>query len=397
MHGKAVRFRGQNQMFAEDERGVGIARGPMTIQLERNSRTAGHYDMHARLADYDRDGVAAAVLLHGSQNGQPLPFQNEGPSSGRVTTNDDLELSAIGFHMYNQWLADVCTIQPERHIGLAHLPLWDIEASISELEWARDQGLRGVYFPAPQKGVLEYNRAEWEPFWSAAESLQVPLVSHGGGVDQTWHFSGPEASILSMIEEGGWMSRRHVWWMAFGGVFYRHPGLRVFITEISGDWWPNMVAEMDGVYLSPGGEPVRAVVPELPSEAARRCVFGAWWLCPHETEHAVRDGFTSNLIWGSDYPHLEGTWRWPEPGETTPQTHLQLRYAFGGLPEDATLAMAGNNAVAAYGLDANALRKVAGRINAMTLDEMRVPLRPEEFPTENADLVYPFRRNWSWS
>jgi hypothetical protein len=171
----------------------------------------------------------------------------------------------------------------------------------------------------------------------------------------------------------------------------------VFITEISGDWWPTMLAEMDGVYLSPGGEPVRELVPELPSEAARRCVFGAWWLCPHETEHAVRDGFATNLIWGSDYPHLEGTWRWPEARETTPQTHLHLRYAFGGLPEGATLAMAGENAVAAYGLDANALRKVAGRINAMTIDQMRVPLRPEEFPTENPGLVYPFRRNWSWS
>src|SRR5215467_8261245 len=39
-----------------------------------NLTTAGHYDSAARLADFDRDGVAAGVMFHGSQNGQPLPF-----------------------------------------------------------------------------------------------------------------------------------------------------------------------------------------------------------------------------------------------------------------------------------------------------------------------------------
>src|SRR5688572_30183270 len=34
--------------------------------------TTGHHDVHARLRDLDRDGVACEVIFHGSQNGQPI-------------------------------------------------------------------------------------------------------------------------------------------------------------------------------------------------------------------------------------------------------------------------------------------------------------------------------------
>ena len=368
--------------------------GAMGIQIGKNLQTAGHYDMHARLKDYDRDGVAAGVLIHGSQNGQPIPFRTS-PFEGSYT-GDDLEYSAIGYHIYNQWLADVCTIEPERHVGLAYVPLWDVDAAIAEATWAREAGLKAVHLPGPQEKNVPYNRPEWEPFWSAIEDLDMPLIGHGGQ-DHTWEYSGPEAAILQMIEGGGWMARRHLHWMAYSGVFYRHPKLRVVITEISGDWWANQLAEMDGVYLSPAGAPARARVPELPSEGAMRCVFGAWWLCPHEVQHALADGFYTNLMWGSDYPHLEGTWRLPEPTETVPQTQLHLRYAFGGVGEREARAMVSDNGLRVYGLDREALQKVADRIEAPTLDEIRRPLPAEEIPNDNPGIVYPFRTNWSWS
>src|SRR2546425_27017 len=39
-----------------------------------NMRTSGHYDVHTRLRDMDRDGVACEVIFHGSQNNEPIPF-----------------------------------------------------------------------------------------------------------------------------------------------------------------------------------------------------------------------------------------------------------------------------------------------------------------------------------
>ena len=118
-------------------------------RVARNQQTDGHHDVHARLRDLDYDGVAAEVIFHGSQNGEPIPFQSFGPFLG-YEKGDNLELLGVGYHIYNEWLADFCSVEPERHVGLAHLPMWDVDAAVREAEWARGAGLRGVNFPAPE-------------------------------------------------------------------------------------------------------------------------------------------------------------------------------------------------------------------------------------------------------
>ena len=40
------------------------------------NNTLGHFDVNVRLHDMDRDGVAAEVIYHGSQNAQCFPFLN---------------------------------------------------------------------------------------------------------------------------------------------------------------------------------------------------------------------------------------------------------------------------------------------------------------------------------
>jgi predicted TIM-barrel fold metal-dependent hydrolase len=173
--------RGNRRMFGGEEAVEGeLALAPkgLIAHMQRNAQTAGHYDVHVRLKDYNRDGVSAGVLIHGSQNGEPIPFRTSPFESMNV--GDDPEMGAIGYHIYNRWLADQCTIEPERHVGVAYVPLWDIDAAVQEMEWARTAGLKAVYFPAPMAGIPEYNRREWEPFYSAAESLGMPLIGHGG-------------------------------------------------------------------------------------------------------------------------------------------------------------------------------------------------------------------------
>ena len=115
-----------------------------------NLETPGHYDMHARLRDLDNDGVAAEVMFHDSQNGEPIPFQVDTLLMRGTGQDQDFDLLRAGQHIYNQWLADVCSIQPERHIGLMHLPMWDMEAALEELHWARSVGLKGAEFPVPE-------------------------------------------------------------------------------------------------------------------------------------------------------------------------------------------------------------------------------------------------------
>ena len=59
------------------------------------------------------------------------------------------------------------------------------------------------------------------------------------------------------------------------------------------------------------------------------------------------------LMWGSDYPHLEGTW---------PNTMQSLSATFAKYPEDEIRAILGLNAVKVYGFDPDAMQAIADRI-----------------------------------
>jgi len=66
-----------------------------------------------------------------------------------------------------------------------------------------------------------------------------------------------------------------------------------------------------------------------------------------------------NIMWGSDYPHPEGTW---------PYTREQMVETFRGLPEGELRAMLGLNAARVYGLDVASLERTAARIGPRIQD-----------------------------
>ena len=47
--------------------------------------------------------------------------------------------------------ADFCSVEPARHIGLAYLPTWDIDAAIAEMHRCREAGLKAINFPPPSR------------------------------------------------------------------------------------------------------------------------------------------------------------------------------------------------------------------------------------------------------
>jgi len=80
-------------------------------------------------------------------------------------------------------------------------------------------------------------------------------------------------------------------------------------------------------------------------------------------------------MWGSDYPHIEGTF---------PNSVLSLRHALEGVEsEEFIRAVLGENAATVYGFDLKALQTVADRIGP-TMDELRAPVNANELPTESA-------------
>jgi predicted TIM-barrel fold metal-dependent hydrolase len=368
-------------------------------KLRANAETAGHYDVRARLEDMDRDGVAAEVIYHGSQNGQCFPLINSTGGTfnamifSPIGSPHELELAAVGQRIYNRWLADQCSVEPERHAGLAYLPMWDIDAAVRELEWAHSAGLRGVNFPAPKMGIKPYDDPAWERFWSLCAEYGMPLSTHdGAGIDDL-SVHGRHTSLVAQMDE---LHRRMLPRLIFSGIFERHPNLKFVLTELqqpTSNWWVQTGERYDELWEANRSR-LGDQVPRPPSEYLHSNVFLGLSLLhavPWETDIAVQRGYTANILWGSDYPHQEGVYRHPEDDEEETRTSLGLRNAFSSAPPELARAMVGENAVRVYELDRGKLAGVAGRIGANTLRSLAKPLDtvPEEWAAIARTHVFP--------
>jgi predicted TIM-barrel fold metal-dependent hydrolase len=325
-----------------------------------NRQTLGHYDMDTRIREMDRDGVAVEVLFHGSQNTEVFPLV--GRREWQVAKyQDDLERAAVGMRIYNRWLADFVATHPERFVGLIYPPTWDVDLAVKEIKWGAEHGLRGVNFPAPRPGMAgEYDDPVWEPFWDACEEHQLTLATHSGL--PTRDVFGPQAMAMRRLESAGWPARRGMHRLVFGGVFERHPGLNLVLTEQARGWWLAAMVEMDSVYLNPS-DALRTQVPKPPSEYMKSNVFiGSSFTPPSEVQQAFDEGFADNMLWGRDYPHGEGTYKYPESDDEDSLTTYYLRWAFGGVDVDDARRILSGSAVRAYHLEPNVLQSVADRI-----------------------------------
>jgi predicted TIM-barrel fold metal-dependent hydrolase len=362
----------------------GRGRTAFIAQHELNMQTAGHHDIDARLADMDRDGVAAEVIFHGSMNGEPLPFADGLFFNGTFLGDGmpDAErrrLIAIGIHMYNAWLAELVSSQPARHVGCIQVPSWDIKATIREIEWGHSVGLRSVNWPSPRSGIVEFDDPAWENVWRICEELELPLTTHCGalvpGLFTRDVAQVPHAQSLVQMESGGWPSRRGLHRMLFSGVFERYPNLKLVLTEQAGGWWPYAMREMDSSYVD-SYTALKDHLPRKPSEYCATNVFvGASFISADEAREAVDQGFSDNVMWGSDYPHPEGTWA----ADDADRTRKHLRWAFADIAPDRTAAILSTNAARVYGFDLGELGHIAERIEAPSLTEIAEPL--EELPT----------------
>ena len=250
---------------------------------------------------------------------------------------------------------------------------------MAEVRLAADAGLRGLNFPAPRPWLTPYNDRAWEPFWAAAAASNLPLTTHSGAGDPNV-FNGPELIALMSIESGGWFSRRAAHLLIFAGVFERHPDLRLVLTEQPGTWWD---------YTAQRARLGARVQQRQPRADGRRChaarastsprsvYIGASFLSRAEALDAIEHGYVDRLMWGADYPHMEGTFQYPGTDELDGHpsyTRLSLRFAFAGLDEPTVRAIVGETAAHVYGLDLDDLATAARAIGAPTFDEISEPL-----------------------
>ena len=246
----------------------------------------------------------------------------------------------------------------------------DMARAVEEVAWARANGIfGGVMLPAMSvtSKLPGYADDYYEPFWSACEEHGMVVNLHtgasGSATDTKFLYDAEHGGMLGLYEVFVF-TRRPLWFMIFGGVFDRHPDLKVVVTENGVQWLPSLIRDMESFFDTHGGAPVRNYLKMRPRDYFEQHVWlGGSLMKRYEAEMRHEIGI-DKLMWGADYPHLEGA---------APVHRETLRYIFGGMPERDLRRILGGNAVDLWGFDADLLQAVADRVGP-TVEDLASPL-----------------------
>jgi predicted TIM-barrel fold metal-dependent hydrolase len=291
----------------------------------------GGYLPEAHLKDNEADGIYGSVLY---------------PTEGLLlfSVPDSQLLSAI-FRAYNDWIAEFCRAHPRRLKGIALIDVDDISGAIKELERARKLGLAGAMITVYPAEDRSYDHPDYEPFWAAAQDLDMPLSLHiatnrpSPGIPLEDN-RRTRPSLLANADHWVRVSLGH---LIFSGVFERYPRLRVGSVEHELSWAPHFLERLDYTYTQRARRPgwYRFRSDMLPSDFFRRNVF----LSFQEDALGIRDRAligVDTLMWGSDYPHTESTF---------PRSRQILERLLAGVPAEERRQITCTNVAALYRFD----------------------------------------------
>jgi predicted TIM-barrel fold metal-dependent hydrolase len=324
----------------------------------------GVWDAGRRLAEMDREGISAEFVYGGDPRAiMPLSPQYHFYAQDVV---------AAGVRSWHRWAADAFGVAKDRIMVVGNAAsAVDMDAMLLELEWLAEHGFVATYLPGyfarPELPAL-YD-SYWDPFWAKCVDLGLFLAVHAGyGAGQREFQTKVEELQQAMIAEGrsdllseivnnagkffdkDIRPRRAMWQMMLGGVFDRHPRLRLLMAEVRGDWMPATLSYLDSVFDQHRDDmPARF----RPSEYWREnCLVSLSFV--HKAEVGIRHEIgVETITFARDFPHAEGTW---------PNTRDWLSDAFAGVPADELRLMMGENAIRVLGLNRSSLATVAERV-----------------------------------
>jgi predicted TIM-barrel fold metal-dependent hydrolase len=323
--------------------------GSFGLDEETGDDRDGEWNSAVRNRVLEQEGVVAEVL-----------FPNGGVPFGGFGESAQHELRAIGNRAYDRWLLDFANETPGRRAALAMLTVHDLDETVEEIRWAATNGMKGVIIPTvPGEGLPPYLDDRYDPMWAACQEYAMPVHIHGGGGTPSYGDYGI-TSMLMYATEATFFSQRNLWILIWSGVLDRFPDMQVVFTEARANWVPDTLMLLDGIHRAPFFRNIETTAKLKPSEYFERQVtVAASFMNAYEAGMRHEIGI-SNLMWGADYPHVEGTW---------PKTRKSLARCFAAIPEEDVRAILSLNPARMYGFDLENLQAVASDVGP-TMAEM---------------------------
>ena len=308
---------------------------PYTSRMEEEDlvRSQAGAGIENRDRDNRADGIDAEII-----------FANKGLLC--YATPDPVFAMAM-CRAWNRWALDEYGAAFDRMLPMAMVCPGDLEGTMAEIEWAAQQGFKGVLFPnkpiygPSQPGELMYNDPHFEGLWSRIEELGVPITLHVSTGRDPRAASGNGGAIINYVSHSMETTIEPLVQIISSWVLERHPGIRVGTVESGIGWLPWMLETMDHAYHAHHMW-VRPVLPRLPSEYYRSNCFSTFQIDPAGLDLIEERDLVDNVMWANDYPHHEGTW---------PHSAAAIERTMGGLSEGTREKVLGLNAARIFGIE----------------------------------------------
>jgi predicted TIM-barrel fold metal-dependent hydrolase len=221
---------------------------------------------------------------------------------------EDYNLLMACARVYNDYVAEYCSHAPNRLFGVSVNCLDNIEVAVKELERCAKLGFRGVSLPTSPLPEIPYSSPECDPFWARAQELGIPVSLHAA-VPRRQAIMSQKTDAIKRYMVGSYPVQNALTELICGGVFDRFPKLRIISVEHDVSWVPHFIYRMDhGVARF--GSLQGLDLKQTPSDYFRQNILLTFQFNEGEDSLAFarkRLG-AETLMWGSDYPHNDGTW-----------------------------------------------------------------------------------------
>lgn len=202
--------------------------------------------------------------------------------------------------LHNEGIAEVVRARPTRFAGLGAVPLQDVDAACSELEYLRKGlGLIGIEISSTA-GNRELDAAELKPFWELCNELGTIVFVHpesAPGFDRHRNVPGFIAAAAYPSETGMVASK-----LLMGGYLSRFQNV-AFVLAHGGGTLPFMLPRLDRFWetASPA-KGFRSTLSHRPSVEARRFYVDTLTFDADNLGLIAKRLGGDRLMVGSDYP-----------------------------------------------------------------------------------------------
>ncbi len=244
----------------------------------------------------------------------------------------DSDLAPQVAAMQNLRIAEVVAHTPGRFVGVGTLPMAHPDAAVAEARRVADLGFPAVEIGTDVNGI-DLDEPRFESIWSALQELGLVVILHPAGFTEARRLTDYYlVNVIGMPLSTTLAVTR----LILGGVFERHPGLRMLLIH-GGGYLAYYPARVDHAFRH--RPELREHINRLPSEYLKSLYFDLTVFEPEMVEILVGRFGADHVLLGTDYPF--------DMGLTDPLALI----AKANLTERDREMIAGANARRLFGLD----------------------------------------------